>query len=192
MMEGTPIKTAASCPIAVSIAQFIICSLIEPDRSRYHQRSSRQRKRLFFLSSRRRRNRQIGVPHIGGTFPISISLFFPDLEVFAAIVDRFATDVIHGQFVRTAHPRHRAVVAEFHFGWSPTDHESRRGENIFPQVPNRFLRRCTGCVRREDNGVIGIESDGLLEILSCCRFGPLCIEITKNSLRGPRSTRVVP
>jgi len=23
MMEGTPIKTAASCPIAVSIAQFI-------------------------------------------------------------------------------------------------------------------------------------------------------------------------
>src|SRR6266566_3603922 len=30
MMEGTPIKTAASCPIAVSIAQFIICSLIEP------------------------------------------------------------------------------------------------------------------------------------------------------------------
>ena len=75
-------------------------------------------------------------------------------------------------------------LAEFHFGRSPSDDEVQALANMsFQQISNRLLRRCTRRVWRQDDRVIRIEADGLLDIFSCCRFRPLCIEITKKFAR---------
>src|SRR5207247_10148801 len=66
---------------------------------------------------------------------------FRSLKIFAAIIDGLPARIVHSQFVRPTHPGHVAGPAEFHFGRFPSDHEARRGENIFPYIPNRFLDR---------------------------------------------------
>ena len=98
------------------------------------------------------------------------------------IVNRAASCVVHRQFVRAAQPGHVTGLGKLNSRWLPRDHEARAREQTFPGIPNRFLRHCARCVRRQDNCVIRIIRDGLLEIFSCRGFRPLPIEITKNSL----------
>src|SRR5437588_3820407 len=51
---------------------------------------------LFFLG---RRNRKIGIPDVSTTLPLAVDLLFPNLEIFAAVVDRLAAGIVHGQFI---------------------------------------------------------------------------------------------
>ena len=69
---------------------------------------------------------EIGIPYISTAFPISITLFFPDLEVFAAIIDLFAVGIVHYQVVRPAHPGHVTGVSEFYFSWLPKNEPRAR------------------------------------------------------------------
>ena len=158
MTEGTPIKTVASCPMAVSISQFIqFCFAFSVKLTVF--RSGKLTKATgYFFSRCGRGSCEIGIPHVGGTFPISISLFFPDLEVFPAIVNRLTARVVHRQFVRAAHPRHLAGFADLHSGWLPGDDEAGAGEHVFPAISNRLLRRCARRVWREHDRVIRIVS----------------------------------
>src|SRR5712675_1327752 len=100
MIEGTPIKTVASCPMAVSIAQFIqFCFAFRVKMTVFGSGKDNEGDWLFSLRRCRRGSREIGIPHVGGTFPISISLFFPDLKVIPAIVNRLTARVVLRQFV---------------------------------------------------------------------------------------------
>ena len=145
---------------------------------------------LLFLRRCGRGSCEIGIPHVGATFPISISLFFPDLEVFPAIVNRLTARIVHRQFVRAAHPPHIAGLRQLHSRRLPSDDEPRAGKHLFPDISNRFLRRCTRCVWRKHDRVIRVIGDCLLDIFSCCSFRPLIVEITKKFARrvGYRSS----
>ena len=56
------------------------------------------------------------------------------------------------------------------------------GEHVFPAISNRLLRRRARRVWGEHDRIVRIEGDCLLDIFSCCRFRPVCIETTKKSL----------
>src|SRR4029450_1141740 len=139
MIEGTPTQTVASWPMAVSISQFIqICFAFRLK----EVRRTNEDDRLFFLRRCGPGSWEIGIPHVGTAFPVSITFFFPDLEVFPAIVNRFAAGIVHRQFVRAAHPRHLARFDDLHYGRLASDDEAGTGEHVFPAISNRFLRRC--------------------------------------------------
>ena len=176
--------------MAVSISQFIqICfAFSEAD----GLRSGKVTRRPAIFLRCGRGSCEIGIPHVGGTFPISIGLFFPDLEVFPAIVNRLTARVVHRRFVRAAHPRHLARLADLHSGRLPGDDEAGTGEHLFPAISNRLLRRCARRVWRKHDRVIRIVSDCLLDIFSCCSFRPFGIEITKKLLDRLGTARFLP
>src|SRR4030095_2423961 len=104
MIEGNPTQTAASWTMARSISQFIqMCFAFSVQLTVF--KSGNLTKTTGYFLRCGRGSCEIGIPHVGGTFPISIGLFFPDFEVFPAIVNRLTARVVHRQFVHPAHPR---------------------------------------------------------------------------------------
>src|SRR5947207_13990762 len=101
---------------------------------------------LLFLAKRRK----IGIPDIGPALPLPVGLFFPNLDVFATIVNRLAARIVYCQFIRSTDKANVPGFRHFHLGRLPTDDEARPREQIVPDLPSRFLCRCRGSLRRLD------------------------------------------
>src|SRR5437867_3539526 len=127
-----------------------------------------------------RRHRQIGIPDISATLPLAVSLLFPDLDVFAAVLDRLAAGVVHGQFISSTHEANVAGFRHFHLGRLPTHGQTGARDQILPDLPDRFL--CRGCrrARRHHDGVLGIKRHRFVEVLGSRSRGPLGVSVAKN------------
>src|SRR5207237_6163179 len=66
---------------------------------------------LLFLG---RRSRKIGIPDISATLPLSVRLLFPNIEIFAAVVDRLAVRIVHIQFIGATYEANVARFRHFH------------------------------------------------------------------------------
>ena len=127
----------------------------------------------------RRRGRKIGIPDISTTLPLAVGLLFPNLEIFAAIVNRFPGAVVQGHFIGSAEAGHIAGLRYFYSSGLPT-HAARARDHIFPDIPDRFLCRRARHIRRQHNGVVGVVGDRLVEVLGCRSCGPLSVKIPKS------------
>src|SRR6266480_1776689 len=101
------------------------------------------------------RTLEVGIPNIGYDLPCPISLFFEDLDVLAAVLNRLTVGVSHRLFVGAAHVGEIAGLGYFHLGRLPTYGSAGRRQHFFPGAPNSFPCRCTRSVRRHDDGVLG-------------------------------------
>src|SRR6266404_4528696 len=119
---------------------------------------------LLFLGSRWHGRWKIGIPDISHDLPCPVSLFFKDLDVLAAVLDRLTAGVSHGFFVGAAHTGEIAGLRYFHLGRLPTDGSARSRQHFFPGAPNRFPRRCARSVRRHYDGVVGVVRDCFVEV----------------------------
>ena len=72
---------------------------------------------LLFLPGRWK----IGIPDISATLPFSVGLLFPNLDVFAVVIDRFAADIVYGQFIGAAQASQVTGLGYFHLARLPTD-----------------------------------------------------------------------
>src|SRR5438874_3271183 len=139
--------------------------------------------RLFsLLSSRCRRAAsrwKVGVPGIRSTFPLTVGFLFPDLDIFAVVVDRLPAGVIHSKFIRATDEAKVARFRHFYFGRFPTNDEAGAGEHILPNLPNCFLCCCRRRVWRQYRGVIGIVGNSLVQVLASRSFRPGGISVTK-------------
>src|SRR6266513_4216298 len=98
--------------------------------------------RLALLFLGRRGRWKIGIPNIGYDLPCSVGLLFPNLDVFAAVLDWLTTGVSRRFFVGAAHAGHVAGFRYFNLGRFPTDGSARSRQHFFPGAPNCFLCRC--------------------------------------------------
>ena len=107
-------------------------------------------------------------------------MLFPDFDVFAAIINRLPTGIIHSQFIRATDEAKVAGFRHFYFGRFPTDDEAGAGEHVLPYLPDFFLSGCNRSVRRQHNGVSGVVRHRFVEILAACSFRPGGISVAKS------------
>src|SRR5882724_8427298 len=139
---------------------------------------------LLFLRKRRCSRWKIGIPNIGAAFPLAVGLLFPDLDVLAAVGDRFTTGVNRRLLVGAAHAGKISGLRDFNLGRLPTEGSARTRHHFFPDTPNRFLCCCARSVRRHYDGVVGIKRHCFVEVLGSHSSGPLSIEVAKTFLDG--------
>src|SRR5438309_11662886 len=84
---------------------------------------------LLFLG---RCHRKIGIPNVSYDLPCPVSLFFKDLDVLAAVLDRLTAGVSHRLFVDAADVGEVAGFRYFHLGRLPTDGSTRSRQHFFP------------------------------------------------------------
>src|SRR6266446_2177609 len=92
---------------------------------------------LLFLKWRR--CGQVRIPDISPALPLAVGLLFPNLDVFAAILDRLTTSVNRRLFVDAAHVGEISGLRYFNLGRLPTDGSARARQQIFQGAPNCFL-----------------------------------------------------
>ena len=96
-------------------------------------------------------------------------MFFPDLKIFATIIDRLAGDyVVHRHFIGSADEGDVAGFRDFDLGGLPA--HLRIGEQILPNLSDCFLGRCALGIWRHDNGVIGIKRYRFIYIFASGSF----------------------
>src|SRR5439155_18101432 len=108
---------------------------------------------LLFLG---RRHRKIGIPNVSYDLPCSVGLLFPNLDVFAVVLDWLTTGVSHRFFVGAAHIGEIAGLRYFNLGRFPPNGSARSHQHFFPGAPNRFPRLCAWSIRRHYDGVLGV------------------------------------
>src|SRR6266446_8110889 len=87
---------------------------------------------LLFLGRRWRGCGKVGIPNIGYDLPCPVSLFFKDLYVLAAVIDRLTAGVSHRFFVGAADVGEVAGLRDFNLGRLPTDSSARTRQQFFP------------------------------------------------------------
>ena len=137
---------------------------------------------LLFLRWRRCIRWKIGIPNIGYDLPCPVRLLFEDLDVLAAVGDRFTTGVNRRLLVGAAHAGKISGLRDFNLGRLPTEGSARTRQQFFPGAPNCFLRRCARSVRRHHYRALGVIGNRLVDVFSSRIFGPLCVEIAKSLL----------
>src|SRR5439155_1157189 len=82
---------------------------------------------------------KIRIPNIDDYLPCPVSLFFKELDVFAAVLDRLTAGVSHRLFVGAAHIGEISGLRYFNLGRLPTNSSARTRQHFFPGASNFFL-----------------------------------------------------